>query len=134
VPNSLLALEVILLGASLIAGFLGSLTGLGGGVIMVPLLVLGFGVDLRYAVGISLVCVIATSSGAAIAFLKEGYTNVRIALFLEMATTVGALTGAMIAVLVAKAVIGVIFGAMLIIAAYFSMRPKPVDTELQEPD
>src|SRR5678809_948374 len=78
---------------SWIAGFLGALTGLGGGVVLVPLLTLFFKVDIRYAIGASLVSVIATSSGAASAYVREGYTNVRIGLFLEVATTVGALVG-----------------------------------------
>src|SRR6266571_5102921 len=75
--------------AALVAGFLGALTGLGGGVVIVPLLALGFGVDIRYAIGASLVSVIATSSGAAAAYVKEGYTNIRIGMFLEIATPVG---------------------------------------------
>src|SRR5271169_5406380 len=82
---------------SLVAGFLGSLTGLGGGVVIVPLLALVFGVDIRYAIGASLVSVIATSSGAAAAYLREGISNIRIGMFLEIATTVGAVAGAMIA-------------------------------------
>lgn len=81
---------------SLVAGFLGSLTGLGGGVVIVPLLALGFGVDIRYAIGASLVSVIATSSGAAAAYVKEGFSNIRIGMFLEMATTFGAVVGASI--------------------------------------
>jgi uncharacterized protein len=76
------------------AGLLGSLTGLGGGVVIVPLLTLVFGVDIRYAIGASLVSVIATSSGAAAAYVKEGYSNIRIGMFLEIATTMGALAGA----------------------------------------
>ena len=72
--------------SSLVAGFLGSLTGLGGGVVIVPLLTLVFGVDIRYAIGASLVSVIATSSGAAAAYIKEGYSNIRIGMFLEIAT------------------------------------------------
>ena len=84
------------LGAFL-AGLLGSLTGLGGGVIIVPLLTLYFGVDIRYAVGASLVSVIATSSGAAIAYVREGYSNIRIGMLLEIATTLGASGGALIA-------------------------------------
>ena len=75
---------------SLIAGFLGSLTGLGGGVVIVPLLTLAFGVDIRYAIGASLVSVIATSSGAAAAYVREGFSNIRVGMFLEIATTVGA--------------------------------------------
>lgn len=109
---------------SLLAGLLGSLTGLGGGVIVVPLLVLGFGIDLKYAVGASLVSVIATSSGAAAAFVKEGYTNVRIGMLLEVGTTIGALTGAFVSILIPKSIIGFIFGAVLIFSAYLAIQPK----------
>ncbi|MFZ0882560.1 MAG: TSUP family transporter, partial [Candidatus Acidiferrales bacterium] len=87
---------VVALG-SFVAGFLGSLTGLGGGVVIVPLLTLVFGVDMRYAIGASLVSVIATSSGAAAAYLREGYSNMRVGMFLEIATTVGAICGAVLA-------------------------------------
>ena len=79
---------------AVLAGFLGSLTGLGGGVVVVPLLALVFGVDVHYAIGASLVSVIGTSSGAAAAYVKEGYSNIRVGMFLEIATTVGALAGA----------------------------------------
>ncbi len=72
------------------AGFLGALTGLGGGVVIVPMLALAFGIDMRYAIGASLISVIATSSGAASAYVKEGYANIRIGMLLEVATTVGA--------------------------------------------
>lgn len=72
---------------SFFAGFLGALTGLGGGVVLVPLLTLVFKVDIRYAVGASLVSVIATSSGAAAAYLKDGFSNMRVGMFLEIATT-----------------------------------------------
>src|SRR3984893_8118468 len=85
---------------SLTAGFLGSLTGLGGGVVLVPLLVLAFGVNIHYAIGASLVSVIATSSGAAAAYLKEGYSNIRIGMFLEIATTFGALAGVFLATII----------------------------------
>jgi hypothetical protein len=79
--------------ASCIAGLVGALTGIGGGVVIVPLLVMTFGVDIRYAIGASLVSVIATSSGAAAAYVREGYSNIRVAMFLEIATTLGALSG-----------------------------------------
>ena len=82
--NTLEFTAVIALGSSL-AGFLGSLTGLGGGIVIVPLLTLVFGVDIRYAIGASLVSVIATSSGAAAASVREGYSNIRIGMFLEIA-------------------------------------------------
>ena len=78
---------------SLLAGFLGALTGLGGGVVVVPLLALVFHVDLKYAIGAALVSVIATSSGAAAAYVREGYSNIRVGMFLEIATTIGAAGG-----------------------------------------
>ena len=110
--------------SSLVAGFLGSLTGLGGGVVIVPLLTLVFGVDIRYAIGASLVSVIATSSGAAAAYVKEGYSNIRIGMFLEIATTVGALAGATLAAKLSTAVIAVVFGLVLIYSSYLSSRPR----------
>ena len=79
---------------SVTAGYLGALTGLGGGVVVTPALTLLMGVDIRYAIGASLVSVIATSSGAAAAFVREGFSNIRIGMFLEIATTLGALLGA----------------------------------------
>src|SRR5271169_6284910 len=78
---------------SFAAGLVGALTGLGGGVVLVPLLTIAFGVDIRYAIGASLISVIATSSGAASAYVREGYSNVRIGMFLEIATTIGAIVG-----------------------------------------
>ena len=114
---------LVALGAA-IAGFLGALTGLGGGVVIVPLLALVFGVDIRYAIGASLVSVIATSSGAAAAYVREGFTNIRIGMFLEIATTLGALLGAFLAARVSTSVIGGVFGGMLLYSAYFSARPR----------
>src|SRR5436309_8677941 len=91
---TVLVLTLLVWLGSAIAGFLGALTGLGGGVVIVPLLALVFGVDVRYAIGASLVSVIATSSGAAAAYVKEGYSNIRVGMLLEIATTLGALAGA----------------------------------------
>jgi hypothetical protein len=91
---SILLFTTLIFLTSVFAGLLGSLTGLGGGVVIVPALVLLFKVDLRYAIGASLVSVIATSSGAAAAYVKEGLSNIRIGMFLEIATTLGALLGA----------------------------------------
>ncbi len=113
---------LVALGSGL-AGLLGALTGLGGGVVIVPLLVLVFGVDIRYAVGASLVSVIATSSGAASAYVKEGFSNIRIGMFLEIATTLGAMAGAFLAARIAPGAIGVIFGLVLIYSAVASSRP-----------
>jgi uncharacterized protein len=109
---------------SLLAGFLGSLTGLGGGVVIVPMLTLLFHVDIRYAIGAALVSVIATSSGAAAAYVKEGYSNVRVGMFLEIATTVGALVGAAVALHLHVSVIAIIFGLALIYSALASLREK----------
>ena len=109
---------------SVIAGLLGSLTGLGGGVVLVPLLTLFFKVDIRYAVGASLVSVIATSSGAAAAYVKEGFSNIRIGMFLEIATTIGALLGAFLATRVSGSVIATIFGLVLLYSAYLAGRPR----------
>ncbi len=119
---------------SLVAGFLGALTGLGGGVVLVPLLTVLFHVDIRYAIGASLVSVIATSSGAAAAYVKEGFTNIRIGMFLEIATTLGALLGAFVALIVPTPMIAIIFGAVLLYSAYLSGRPQPVVPEDDHPD
>src|SRR5881409_2051760 len=120
---------------SVIAGFLGSLTGLGGGVVLVPLLTLFFKVDIRYAVGASLVSVIATSSGAAAAYVKEGYSNLRVGMFLEIATTLGALTGAFLATVVLRPqMIAIIFGCVLLFSAYLSWRPRRDDVADDKPD
>src|ERR1700741_3124812 len=105
-----------------VAGLLGSLTGLGGGVVLVPLLTLVFHVDIRYAIGASLVSVIATSSGAAAAYVREGYSNIRVGMFLEIATTIGAITGALLAVRLPLRLIAIIFGFVLIYSAYVSFR------------
>jgi hypothetical protein len=106
--------------ASAAAGFLGALTGLGGGVVIVPLLVLLFGVDIRYAIGASLVSVIATSSGAAAAYVREGFSNVRAGMFLEIATTLGALSGAFLAARVPSNGLAIVFGLVLLYSAYLS--------------
>ena len=110
---------------SFVAGLLGSLTGLGGGVIIVPLLTLVFHVDIRYAIGASLVSVIATSSGAAAAYLKEGYSNIRVGMFLEVATSIGALCGAFLATRIPTAAIAIIFGAVLLYSAWASIARPP---------
>lgn len=114
---------VILIGAYF-AGLLGSLTGLGGGFIIIPLLTLLLHVDIHYAIGASLVSVIATSSGAAAAYVKEGITNIRLGMFLEIATTTGALAGAILAIYVPTHFIAILFGVILIFSALMSFRKK----------
>src|SRR6202451_4665346 len=122
---TILEFSLLVCGSSLITGLVGALTGLGGGVVLVPLLSLFYKVDIRYAIGASLVSVIATSSGAAAAYVREGYSNIRIGMFLEIATTIGAITGALVAVHVPLDAIAVIFGVVLIYSAYISYRPVP---------
>src|ERR1700729_1136696 len=95
---SVIVFTLIILIGAYFAGIIGSLTGLGGGFVIIPLLTLLMHVDIHYAIGASLVSVIATSSGSAAAYVKEGLTNIRLGMFLEIATTAGAFTGAMLAI------------------------------------
>jgi uncharacterized membrane protein YfcA len=131
---NVLEFTFLILAGSLAAGFLGALTGLGGGVVIVPMLTILFGVDIRYAIGAALVSVIATSSGAAAAYVREGYSNVRVGMFLEIATTIGALTGAAVAVYLHASVIAVIFGVVLIYSANASLKQEPHATLQLPPD
>jgi uncharacterized protein len=121
---SLILFTSLLFITSVLAGLLGSLTGLGGGVVIVPALALLFKVDIRYAIGASLVSVIATSSGAAVAYVREGLSNIRIGMFLEVATTVGALVGAYLTAKVSTHWIAVVFGVVLLYSAVASYRQK----------
>src|SRR5260370_28050846 len=112
-----LEFTVLVVVGSLLAGFLGGLKGFGGGVVVVPRLAVVLRVDRHYAIGAALVSVIATSSGAAAAYVREGYSNIRVGMFLEMATTVGALAGAALVLYLHASVIAVIFGFVLIYSA-----------------
>jgi uncharacterized membrane protein YfcA len=108
--------------AALLAGFLGSLTGLGGGIVVTPALTILFHVDMRYAIGASLVSVIATSSGAAAAYVRDGYSNIRIGMLLEIATVSGALFGAYLGTRIPVAYLSIIFGVILLHAAWTASR------------
>ena len=119
---SVLWFSLALFGMSVLAGFLGAMTGLGGGVVIIPALCLLFKVDLHYALGASLVSVIATSSGAAAAYVREGFSNIRIGMFLEVATTLGALLGAYLTAKVSGDWIGVIFGGVLLYSAWTTVQ------------
>ena len=121
---SVILFTIIVIIGAYFAGLLGSLTGLGGGFIIIPLLTLILHVDIHYAIGASLVSVIATSSGAAAAYVKEGITNIRIGMFLEIATTAGAFMGAILATYVPTTYIAVLFGVILIFSAIMSLRNK----------
>lgn len=125
--------SIVLFFGACFAGLIGSLTGLGGGVVVIPLLTLGFGVDMRYAIGAALVTSIATSSGAAAAYIKEGITNVRIGMFLEIATTTGAVIGAIVAMYLDKVYIAIIFGCVLIFSAIRSIAKKEEDIDYNAP-
>ena len=107
---------------------------MGGGIIVTPLLTLALHVDIRYAIGASLVSVIATSSGAAAAYVREGFSNIRIGMFLEIATTVGAVVGAMLAAKTPTSAISVIFGVALLYSAYASSRPRRERAAHPQPD
>ena len=128
-----LEFSLILFVTSIAAGLLGALSGLGGGVVIVPLLTVIFHVDIHYAIGASLVSVIATSSGAAAAYVREGFSNIRVGMFLEIATTLGALVGAWLTTRVPTHAIGIVFGVVLLYSAYASIRQHP-DALTRNPD
>lgn len=117
-------MSLILLPISVFAGFVGSILGLGGGVIVVPVLTLGFGVDIRYAVAASLISIIATSSGAAASFLKDHLTNVRLAILLEIGTVFGAMSGFLISTNIKPAQLYLCFGGFLLFSAAMMFRQK----------
>jgi len=121
---TVLTFTLILLLGAYAAGLLGSLTGLGGGVVVIPLLTLCFGVDFHYAVGAALVSSIATSSGSGSAYVREGITNIRLGMLLEIATTIGAVCGACVAIYLNSSVIAVIFGIVLLFTAAMQQRRK----------
>src|SRR5436305_201626 len=114
---------------SIAAGVLGSLLGLGGGIIVIPALTLLLRIDIRYAVGASIVSVIATSSGAAAAYVRQHLTNLRVAMFLELATTAGALTGASLAGVIGGRALFVIFGLVLGYSALAMFRKRHEEQE-----
>ena len=121
---TILAFTLILLLGAYCAGLLGSLTGLGGGVVVIPLLTLVLGVDFHYAVGAALVASIATSSGSGSAYVKEGITNIRLGMFLEIATASGAVCGAAVAIYLNNNVTATLFGCVLVLTAVMQQRRK----------
>jgi len=121
---SVIIFTLCVLVGSILAGIVGALTGLGGGVILVPMLVLLFKVNVHYAVGASLMSVIATSSGATVAYLREGYTNLRVGMFLQVAAAAGALVGAFIAARIHARELTILFGITLLFSAWLSLRRK----------
>lgn len=128
-PMTIFIFTLLLLLAAYAAGLLGSLTGLGGGIIVIPVLTLLFGVDFHYAVGAGLVSSIATSSGSGAAYVKRGITNIRLGMFLEVATTIGAVCGAYIAIYLDNSTIAILFSLILLLTAFNQWRKKS-DTPL----
>lgn len=126
-----LEFSIILFFSSIVAGVLGALSGLGGGIIIVPLLVLYFKIDTLFAIGASLISVIATSLGASSTFLAKGYTNVRVGIFLSTATTIGAVIGAITATQISQSTIHLLFSVLLIYSTfsnYFTKeKAQPID-------
>lgn len=121
---TVLVFTLIMLVGAYMAGFIGSLSGLGGGIVIIPLLTIVLNVDIHYAIGAALVSVIATSSGSAAAYVREGITNMRLGIFLEIATTLGAVGGALISTAAPSSFIAVLFGLTLIFSAINSLRKK----------
>lgn len=119
---TVLTFSLMLLIVSFLAGTLGALTGLGGGVILIPALVLVFHVNIHYAMGASLISVIATSSGTTIAYIREGYANIRIGMLLEVGAVIGALVGAITVTLISSSLIAIIFGFILILSAVLTLK------------
>lgn len=124
----------LVLGGSVVAGFVGSLTGLGGGVVILPMLTIAFGVNMRYAIGASLISVIATSSGAAAAYVRDGFSNVRIGMMLEIATAAGAIGGAALAAYVPTSKLAILLGVVLIGSVFAPVHREPDGTKPSSPE
>src|SRR5689334_16272221 len=119
---SVLVFSGLLLVLSFFAGILGSITGLGGGAVLIPALVLLFHINIYYAMGASLISVIATSSGATSVYLRHGFTNLRIGMLLEVGAVSGALLGALLVKYIPGSIIAIILGSVLLISAYFVLK------------
>ncbi|KZU60558.1 Arginine/ornithine antiporter ArcD [Lactiplantibacillus plantarum] len=112
----------LMLGVGVIAGIFGAILGIGGGMIVTPILTLGLGLDIKYAIGASIIAVIATSSGSTIAYLRDEMLNLRVAMFLEIATTVGAVIGAVLTGVLNATFLYFLFGALLVFTTYNMIR------------
>ncbi|WP_413584320.1 sulfite exporter TauE/SafE family protein [Bdellovibrio sp. HCB274] len=116
--------EILLLVTAIGAGFLGALLGLGGGIIIVPVLTLVYHIDIRYAIAASLISIVATSSGAAASYLKDSLTNLRLAVFLEIGTVSGAIVGFLISSYVKAQFLFLLFGTFLLFSALMMLRKR----------
>lgn len=117
---SLLAVAMALLGV--FAGWLGSIVGIGGGLVIVPVLVLGFGFDIRVAVATSLVAVVATSTAAGSSYVGRGLANMRLGMTLEVAAAIGGIMGGLVAVLVSPSLLSGLFAVLMVATALTVVR------------
>ncbi len=130
-----MAIEIVyLILWACLAGFIGSLVGLGGGLIVTPVLTILFDVDIKYAIGASIIAVIATSSGSAIAFVKDGISNLKIGLFLEIFTTIGGVIGALLAGIFSSKLLYIFFSLILVNAFYGMLKKSGLIKILKEKD
>ena len=128
---------MIMLIVGIAVGVLGSILGIGGGMIITPVLTLGFGLDIKYAIGASIIAVIATSSGATIAYLKDNVLNLRVAMFLEIATSIGAIMGALLTGVIRPIFLYLLFGLLLFFSGANMVRKlwgKQVQTNADSDD
>lgn len=128
---------MIMLIVGIAVGVLGSILGIGGGMIITPVLTLGFGLDIKYAIGASIIAVIATSSGATIAYLKDNVLNLRVAMFLEIATSIGAIMGALLTGVIRPVFLYLLFGLLLFFSGANMVRKlwgKQVQTNADSDD
>jgi uncharacterized membrane protein YfcA len=135
--NDLINSILILAGVGLFAGIFGAIFGIGGGMIVTPIMTIALGLDIKYAIGASVISVIATSSGASIAYLKDDMLNLRVAMFLEIATTVGAILGAILTGVLPAKVLYVLFGMLLIFSSWnmlHKLRASKEEIENTTPD
>jgi uncharacterized membrane protein YfcA len=119
---TIITFSVLLILFSFLAGLIGSLTGLGGGIIVTPVLILLFHINIHAAMGASLISVIATSSGTSALYLRDSFANIRIGLFLETAAVIGAIIGALLIGLISKSLLAGVFSIILLVSAYFTLR------------
>jgi uncharacterized protein len=116
--------DLLIFSISIVAGILGAILGIGGGIIVIPVLTLGFQVDIRYAIAASLISIVATSSGAAASFLRDHLTNLRVAVFLEIGTVFGAITGFLLSMYVHSNVLFLLFGFFLLFSAAMMLKKR----------
>jgi uncharacterized membrane protein YfcA len=119
---------------SVLAGLIGSLAGVGGGILVIPALTVLFGVDIHLAVGASIISVIATSSGAASAYVRDRITDMRIGMFLELATTTGAVSGALLAAVVAPEFLYLLLGVVVLLSAGMQLARMGEEVPVAEPN